>query len=146
MRLGLYSELAWQSVVKARDIIAKESISSNKNDMSTFRQHIIDGKYSALGSLARANDFYATSELRDFLFHVQEHRFKVPQIKNILNDLGLIFIGFEFSRDEIINSFKREYPEQDAIYDLDNWHRFETLNPITFQEMYQFWVQKPNDL
>jgi hypothetical protein len=25
---------------------------------------------------------------------------------------------------------------------LDNWHVFETENPMTFALMYQFWVQK----
>ena len=28
------------------------------------------------------------------------------------------------------------------MIDLDNWHVFETENPLTFLNMYQFWLQK----
>ena len=39
-------------------------------------------------------DFYSTSGTRDLIFHVQEHRFTIPEISKILKDLNLEFIGF----------------------------------------------------
>ena len=40
-------------------------------------------------------DFFSLSEVRDLLFHVQEHTFTIPEIKDMLSKLGLIFCGFE---------------------------------------------------
>ena len=44
------------------------------------------------------NDFYSTSECRDLLFHVQEHRMTLPQIKAFLAAQDLQFLGFEIDR------------------------------------------------
>ena len=142
MKVGLYSELARQDIAKARRVIAEKNISSDKEDMLQFRRSIIDADDSNFKFLQASGDFYSTSELRDLLFHVQEHRFTIPQISKILNELGLVFTGFEFPKEEVNNRFKVTYPQQEALYDLDKWHEFETLNPNLFSGMYQFWTQK----
>jgi hypothetical protein len=67
------------------------------------------------------------STLRDLLFHVQEHRFTIPQIDASLTQLGLVFCGFENKK---------------VLYDLEKWDTFEKENPRTFATMYQFWCQK----
>ena len=85
-------------------------------------------------------DFYSMSMFRDLLFHVQEHRFTIPQIKNRLLQLGLTFGGFEDAR--IIKNFKTTYPVLNAVIDLDKWHEFEKEYPDTFVGMYQFWCHK----
>jgi hypothetical protein len=41
-------------------------------------------------------------ECRDLLFHVQEHRFSLPQIGATLEELGLDFVGFEFGGPEAL--------------------------------------------
>jgi len=86
-------------------------------------------------------DFYSLSELRDLLFHVEEHRFTIPQIKEHLNELGLVFCGFPHG--EIQQKFKSKIIEPEAIYDLDKWDEYERKNPDVFFGMYQFWCQKP---
>ena len=86
------------------------------------------------------SDFYSLSELRDLLFHVQEHRLTLPQIKNYLAELGLKFCGFESL--DILEQFKLTYKGLDDLYDLDKWNTFEQDNPRTFVGMYQFWCQK----
>jgi hypothetical protein len=88
------------------------------------------------------NDFFTLSECRDLLFHVQEHRFTLLQIKEALNDLGLKFLGFELGKSWVRNEFSKLYPEKDALVSLPLWHQFELKNPNTFRGMYQFWVQK----
>ena len=80
MNIGLYSELGRQNIVKARGIIAERSISSDKEGMSKFRQEIINLNDPLLNTLQRSGDFYSISTIRDLLFHVQEHRFTIPQI------------------------------------------------------------------
>ena len=76
------------------------------------------------------------------MFHVQEHRFTLPQIEEALNDLGLKFLGFELRQSWVRNGFRKLYPEKDALVSLPLWHQFELKNPATFAGMYQFWVQK----
>ena len=85
-------------------------------------------------------DFYSMSTLRDLLFHTQEHRFTITQIKDSLDDLGLKFCGFE-TRD-IVREFMSINTEADDPYDLDKWQAFEESNPRTFVRIYDFWCQK----
>ena len=51
-----------------------------------------------LQNLSQIPDFYSTSECRDLLFHVQEHRLTLGQIESFLAESGLHFIGFEVDR------------------------------------------------
>ena len=86
-------------------------------------------------------DFYSLSTLKDLLFHVQEHRFTIPLIKDHLNKLGLKFCGFESN---IVPHFKLTNKHKEDIYDLDKWEVYEEVNPRAFAGMYQFWCQKDN--
>ena len=90
--------------------------------------------------ILNSSDFYSSSNLRDLLFHVQEHRFTIPQIRDCLSELGLKFCGFEGGR--IVSQFKLINTKKGDLYDLDRWHKYEEANPKTFKAMYQFWCQK----
>ena len=82
------------------------------------------------------------SNLKDLLFHVQEHRFTIPLIKDHLSKLGLKFCGFESSN--IVPHFKLTNKNKEDPYDLDKWQVYEEANPEAFARMYQFWCQKDN--
>ncbi|MDC1428170.1 tetratricopeptide repeat protein [Rhodospirillaceae bacterium] len=142
MGIGLYSELARQSVAKLRDVIAEKNICPDKEGILEVRQQIIKPDHPQFNLLQIFGDFYSTSELRDLLFHVQEHHFTLPQISEALDELGLLFLGFEFKDRKSNNLFKAAYPREEAINDLGKWHEYEILNPKIFTGMYQFWVQK----
>ena len=75
------------------------------------------------------------------MFHVQEHRFNISQIKECLSQLDLSFCGF-MNNDEINRRFKLENNNNDDEYNLDKWKLFEEENINTFSAMYQFWCQK----
>ena len=81
------------------------------------------------------------SSCRDLVFHVQELRYTLPLIADMLNDLGLRFIGFELDKREALNAYCAAYPDDADMSDLGNWHAFEQANPDTFMAMYQFWCQ-----
>ena len=99
MFLGFYSELARRHVVKAREIIAERGYSSTPDDIRRFRQDLAVGNLGVeLQRLSQFSDFFSTSECRDLLFHVQEHRLTLGQIESFLADFGLQFIGFELDR------------------------------------------------
>lgn len=152
MQVGLYSELARRNVVAARALIAERGFAPVPEDIRRIREIIAaepDG--SLLKSISRWADYFTISECRDLLFHPQEHRTSVPEIKQFLAANDLRFAGF------ILNAltadhFVRRYPALanltdkarfDAFADLDRWHDFETQFPETFISMYRFWVHKP---
>lgn len=142
MKIGLYSELARKSVVEIREKIAEMGLLPNTDNILKLRAEALNSDAEVFTKIKRFRDFNSTSELRDLLFHVQEHRFSLPQIKNNLEVLGLNFAGFEFVDISRLNLFKQANPEPQALYCLDTWHQFELENPNTFAGMYQFWLQK----
>ena len=108
--------------------------------MKAFRELVIKSDEEHHKLILNAIDFYSTSMFRDLLFHVQEHRFTIPRIRDYLDELGLFFCGFESA--PIVESFTRINGASDALYDLQKWEVYENDNPRTFAGMYQFWCQK----
>ena len=140
MRIGLYSELARSHIVTMRKRVKNLGIASSYDAMRSFRTNLIGSSGELRNGIVRTADFYSLSELRDLIFHVQEHRFTIPQIKDCLYQLGLEFCGFE--NVEVTRNFKLTNFGEDDLYDLDKWHLYEKENPSAFLQMYQFWCQK----
>ena len=140
MKIGLYSELARQHIVKVQNEISLMNIGTSETDIRKFRRSLIESSDKNYQLLNTSSDFFNLSTLRDLIFHVKEHRFTLPQIKNCLYELGLKFCGF-INKDVILNF--RELNGKDAnIYDLELWDKYEKINPQSFKGMYQFWCQK----
>lgn len=143
MKIGLYSDIARTSLRKLREQAISEMIQRTPEEIRLFRKRIIDSAdVDQLAVFESMTDMFSISEMRDLIFHVQEHRFTIPEIKEALNELNLTFCGFVGF--EILHSFKATYGSQARIYDLDMWHEFEKAHPETFISMYQFWCQKVN--
>ena len=140
MRIGLYSELARQHIIKIREEIRQTGVGSSNAEMRSFREIIIRSDIDHHELIIKSPDFYSLSNLRDLLFHVQEHRFTIPLIKDYLNKLGLKFCGFETSK--IVSDFKLTNEDKEDPYDLDKWQAYEEANPRAFAGIYQFWCQK----
>ncbi|MDA9799276.1 tetratricopeptide repeat protein [Luminiphilus sp.] len=140
MNIGLYSELARRHIVKAREDIALRGIGTSEDDIRQFRQFIVESQEEHHQQLTNFFDFFSLSTLRDLIFHVQEHRFTLPQIQHCLDELGLKFCGFEDK--DIARQFKHSFGEEADACDLALWHQFEEENPHSFAGMYQFWCQK----
>ena len=141
MRIGLYSETARRAIVEARALIAERGYRATVEDIRACRQEIfrgdVDGRWKMLISSA---DFYCTSGCRDLMFHVMEHRFTIPEITEFLDEQRLSFLGFDEPR--VIEAFQRHNQSAAALHDLNQWHAFETANPLTFWSMYTFSVRK----
>ena len=120
--------------------ISQTRIGSSDTEMRSFRDIIKKSDNDHYKLTTQFQDFYTMSELRDILFHVQQHRFTIPLIKDHLNKLGLKFCGFEPSK--IVSHFKQTNKNKDDLYDMDKWQAYEEANPRVFAEMYQFWCQK----
>jgi tetratricopeptide (TPR) repeat protein/SAM-dependent methyltransferase len=152
MQIGLYSELGRRNVVAARALIAERGYRAVPEDIRRIREVVAgaeDG--SLLKSISQWSDFFTVSECRDLLFHPQEHRTSLPEIKSFLAANGLQFAGFILDA-LTSDAFVTRFPEIsslthkarfDAFADLDRWHVFEAERPETFAGMYRFWVHKP---
>jgi len=141
MKIGLYSELARHHIVETRKEIIALGVGTFEADIRKFRQSLAESYDENHQRLTTWSDFFSLSMMRDLIFHVQEHRFTIPQIKNCLDELGLKFCGFE---NEVATlNFKELHGNEADIYDLELWHQCEERNPRTFSGMYQFWCQKP---
>ncbi|MDB2341183.1 tetratricopeptide repeat protein [Candidatus Pelagibacter bacterium] len=138
--IGLYSELARHPIVEVRKEITLHKVGTSDVDIRKFRRSLAESNDKNHQLLTKWGDFFSLSMLRDLIFHVQEHRFTLLQIKNCINELGLKFCGFD-NKDTILN-FRKLHGEEADIYDLALWHQYEKSNPRAFTRMYQFWCQK----
>jgi hypothetical protein len=143
MSLGFYSELGRRHVVKTREMIAARGYASTPDDIRRFRQDLAAQDRSVeLQWLCETSDFFSTSECRDLLFHVQEHRLTLGQIESFLAEFGLRFIGFDLDP-RVLRQYRVHFAGDQSGTNLRNWARFEADNPDTFAGMYRFWIQKP---
>ena len=127
----------------ARELINKKELKNTNEDIKNFRKDILSKKVDPLIQKSINNmDFYSISMLRDLLFHVQEHRFTIPQISKILKDFNLEFLGFVFNDYYSKKKYLKNFPNDQKNISLKNWHQFEITNPDSFTSMYQFWVRK----
>lgn len=141
MKIGLYSDLARTSIAKIREEVAALNLNSSDRDIRHFRNMLTSSEEPHHKAVATGySDVYSLSEVRDLLFHVQEHRFSLIEIADTLRHLNLEFCGFE--EKHIVSSFQQFYGQSADIYDLESWHKFEEQEPTTFMSMYQFWCQR----
>lgn len=141
MSIGLYSKVARQHIIEIREEISRKGITADANEMKSTREYIKNSKLKHHRDILSWGDFYSLSEYRDLLFHVQEHTFTITQIKSCLEDLGLVFCGFELSA-QAVQKFRSINKNDNELYNLDSWQIFEEDNPAVFSDMYQFWCQK----
>jgi SAM-dependent methyltransferase len=140
MKIGLYSELARQQIVKIKDEIVFLNVGTSRAEIRNFRKSLMASEIKGHQQITSFADFFSLSAVRDLIFHVQEHRFTLPKIKKCLDELKLEFCGFEDKN--AISNFRELHGEQANIYDLVLWHQYEESNPSAFVGMYQFWCQK----
>jgi tetratricopeptide (TPR) repeat protein/SAM-dependent methyltransferase len=139
MRVGLYSELARRDIVAARELMNRRGFRATADDIRRARQELT--RIPEFARVVQIPDFFSTSTCRDLLFHVQEHRFTIPDIKKFMTDSTAQFLGFEL-HPHILQGYMAEFPADKHLIDLDSWHTFETKHPDTFLSMYSFWIQK----
>jgi 2-polyprenyl-3-methyl-5-hydroxy-6-metoxy-1,4-benzoquinol methylase len=137
MLVGLYSATARQSLLAARAFIAERGYRARADDIRACRQELIQRS-----GMPPFRDFSYTSGCRDLLFNVMEHLFTIPQIEEFLDENRLTFLGFEQLPPDVLRQYQQQFPDADAMRDLESWHAFEQIHPLTFGNMYFFWVQK----
>ena len=147
MRLAFYSEIGRAHIVEGIRYIQEKGYKPNTAGIRAFRQDILEQSLNEnipefVEKLLHTSDFYRLSECRDLLFHVQEHRYTIPQLLDILERHDLEFINFHLSHENLRRAFKERFPN---AADYDNpmkWHEYEQEFPLSFANMYDFEVRK----
>jgi SAM-dependent methyltransferase len=142
--LGLYSEIGRQSVVAARQVIAQRGYPATPAGIRAARRDLMTGTVTPeLAPLVSpASDFWTTSDCRDMIFHVEEHRFTLIDIEAMFGRLGLEFIGLELRQPADRRRFAAEHPRRDAQLSLAAWHAFEARHPLMFGDTYRLWARR----
>jgi SAM-dependent methyltransferase len=142
MRVALYSALARSHVVAARAFAAARGHGSSADDIRRFRHDVLAlPPNDPVRRVAESPDFFALSDCRDLVFHVEEHLFSLPRIATFLAANGLQLLGFE-ADPAALGRYRARFPHDTAATDLTNWHALEQEHPAMFGGMYQFWVQR----
>jgi trans-aconitate methyltransferase len=143
MHIGLYSELARKHIVNMRNIIQEKGFTSDIAGIRDARRYVMENIGDEnLSDLLLSRDFYTTSNCRDLIMHVQEHRYTIPQIKDEIARLGLSFEKMcpVSSRGLII--YSQLYANDPNFNNLDQLDKFEQQYPNTFCGMYAFDLKK----
>lgn len=147
MRIGLYRDLGRQDIMAGRAYVADHELAGDAAGIRAFRKAVM-GADPALAdaewcsSLMATPDFYSASEVRDLVFHVQERNYRLPEIAEALEDLGLAFGGLDAPK-ALADAFRQKYPDPAAVKDPMAWWSFEQEQPLAFRRMYEFWCVKP---
>ena len=139
--IGLYSAAARASLDPAKAIARRYTPSTVRE----LRQAIIDLPTDdpASGPVVGSRDFYSLSGCRDLLMHVQEHQLTIPDLRRMLDENGLTFLGFvQFDFPHIRSLYTARFPHDPSGRDLAAWEAFEAEHPGTFGRMYQFVAAK----
>lgn len=144
LRIGLYSERARQHVVAARQWIADEGIEDSPEGVRLARRLIAALPLEhPVRHVMDSQDFYSISGLHDLIFNVHEFRYTPLNLKALLEEAGLEFLGFDHSDPGVATRYAESFPQDGAQTDLALWDAFEEQNPATFENMLNFWCRLP---
>lgn len=140
MHIGLYSELGRSDVIAVKTLIEEHKYEPTHAGITSARNRIIalPDSHPAKAVLTR-RDFYSTSSCRDLIFHQHEYRYTIQQLQKMLDELNLVFDGFDLHTPATAKRYLAQYPDDPKMLNLENWHLFEIENPDIFRGMYQFW-------
>ena len=140
MRIGLYSAIGRRDLVPVRALIQERGYEPTPEGIRACRRELLDsGRFPRLAAL---RDLHGLNECRDLLFHVEEHRYELPEVARIVHALGLETVGLLVPA-AVRRGFRARFPDAGAQADLARWDAYERDHPETFSGMYLFWVRKP---
>lgn len=145
MSISLYSKWARDIILDpASEYIVQKGYSSSLDDIRRFRQDVMKMSPDDPKTFCtRAGDFFNLSECNDLLFHVQEHRYTFPLIKDMAARHGLTPYFTSLSPAKKL-LFAEMFPDG-KLSDLDLMAKFEEKNPDFFAEMYKVYFHRNGD-
>jgi tetratricopeptide (TPR) repeat protein/SAM-dependent methyltransferase len=145
LKVSVYSRAARRHVGPARDFIGEKGFPDTAQGIRAARHAILAlPEKSPERGVAFSPDFYASSTCRFLAFPVEEHTFTLPQLAEMIANLGLRFLGFDLPARSVAG-FRAVYPKPESLTDLAAWANFEAAEPLTFDQMYQLWLDVKTD-
>ena len=146
MHVNLYSEGARRPLTRAQQERERRGLMPIPDDIRRFRTLVLSGEYNGeLADFTSTVDFHSMSSCRDLLFHVEEHRFNISQIREALMLLDLELIGFDTRYLHTPRPIGEHASHGGGMNDLATWQHLEELYPRAFLSMYRFWCRKRSD-
>ena len=144
LKIGLYSKIAREPIINFRKNLLNKKSKKKIDNIMLLRKEIIEnrGNDKYFKKITNSKDFYSRSNLRDLLFHVQEHQFTISEIREIIENYKLEFLNFIITDPLIKLKYLKNFPNDLMQNSLNNWEKFEIDNPNIFNGMYQFWLKK----
>jgi SAM-dependent methyltransferase len=142
MHISLYSELSRREIVRLRQGYEERIPEITSDDVRRYRRQWMQEDPALIDDrLPLRRDFFDLNRCKDLLFHPLEHRFTIPKIGRLLDNLGLEFRGLE-TPDLILTQYWTPYPSPKDRRNLSRWHEFEQNNPDAFGGLYEIWSRK----
>ena len=147
LKIGLYSKIAREPIINFRKNLLNKKSKKKSDNIMLLRKEIIENRVNNkyFKKITNSKDFYSRSNLRDLLFHVQEHQFTLSEIREIIENYKLKFLNFIITDPLIKLKYLKNFPNDIMQNSLNNWEKFEIDNPNIFNGMYQFWLKKINN-
>ncbi len=141
IKIGVYSQRVREPINSIQAEIVNK-FPTTVEGIREARQYVINNYDLEKTGLKNNKDFYALSGCRYLLFGANDHNFTIEKIKTLVNQFNLNFLGFDLDDKSVQASYRKQFPDDPTMRNLDNWDKFEALNPKTFTNMYQFKCQK----
>jgi SAM-dependent methyltransferase len=144
--ISLYSELARHEIVRLRKLHEDRIGSVTDDEVRKFRWRLMQDDPASIDErLSLRWDFFDMNRCRDLLFHPREHRFTLPEVGQLLDDLGFEFRGLEMP-EPVRNQYWTRFPQERDRRNLARWHEFEIAHPDAFGSLYEIWALKRRQL
>lgn len=145
MLICLYSTKARTHIQAVRDYIAEKGYKPTPADIRRLRREIIDDPENPLREVCTSRDFFSMSETRDLVFHIQETTYTMPELKKIMDGLGLELVRMKLHGKEVAKAYQERFPDDPAMTSFENWDKFEDEFPRTFGGMYKLVCRRKGD-
>ncbi len=141
--LEVYTESGRTSIVAGIALRQEHDLPATPGGIRRFRDIVrsLPADHPAAG-LASLSDFYALSECRDLVFHVQEHRFTIGSLESLFKTAGFRLLNLEPEGDLASVRFASMFPGSNPGTDLAAWAQVERRFPGTFGSMYTLRLAK----
>lgn len=135
-QLAVYTESGRQDVVAGIKLREQEGLSTGPADIRRFRKRVyeLDAEHPAK-SLIRYHDFYSLDALRDLVFNVQEHRYTLASLSDLIAAAGFDVEELKI-KPRTWKKLRHKALDQSEPRTLMDWHALEQEVPGIFGSMY----------
>jgi SAM-dependent methyltransferase len=140
MKIGIYSRRARLRFEAAKRLI-EGCGSCSPNQLRLLRQEVVAHAGDDAKAAMACWDFFYLSGFRDLLCHVHEVQFTPAELKTVLKNLNVSFLGYCRVNAEMSRAYRERFPQDPKMRDLDLVDQFEADHPDVFWSLQTFWVR-----